>query len=676
MMLLQFRRCQFWRIFAIVFLSFIVCSKSRSVSEYQYFSEQPRSLSNRSFVISGNDFVKDGHPFRILSGSFHYFRSLPELWKDRLLKMKAGGLNTVETYIPWNLHQPRNQPVYNFAGRLDVVRFIRLAQEVGLLVIIRGPPYICAEWEFGGFPSWLLKDKDVQMRCSNPKYLFYVTQFLRVLLPKLVPLQYVYGGPIILFQIENEYGSYGSDHEYLRTLYQTFRNTGIVMPIFCSNGPGDLTLQGGAIPEVLRTVNFGIFTNVDWNFNKLRQYQPTGPLMCTEYWDGWFDNWGGCHAHADSIALVNTLLQILSWNASVNLYMYHGGTTFGFMNGANADESGWYAPQVTSYDYDAPISESGDLTFNYYLLREIFSTFYNNSLPEPPSPSRKLAYGLVHLTVVGTIFDDWILSALSKNPVESVTPLTMEDMDQDYGFVLYRTKLDIGPIKTTLYIPQVRDRAQVFLNRTYMGTVWRADAKTNQIPLTLNSSNMILDILVENTGRINFGSLMALEKKGLPQGINLDGQYQYHWENFPLPLDDISPISQWNEKSKYCNQGSPCILTITEGKTKMNEKKTVFLQTTDNLMMPTFYKGYFNITEVADTWIAVTRSFTKGVVWINRFNLGRYWDIGPQQNLYIPAPLLKRGVNELVIFELYQFKNAHIPPFVELVGNPDLGRNC
>jgi beta-galactosidase len=622
---------------------------------YVYGKNNP-AVNNRTFVVMGDSWAKDGKPFRILSGAFHYFRSLPELWMDRLIKMKAGGLNAVETYVSWNLHQPKNADSYDFTGRLDIVKFVQYAHKVGLLVIIRPPPYICAEWEFGGFPGWLLSDSKVHLRCDNQQYMFYTKRFLNALLPQLQPLQYHLGGPIILVQIENEYGSYGSDHNYMQGIIDTVRKNGIETVLFSSNGVSDMQLQGGAVKEVVKTANYGIGTDVDWTFNTLRRYQTTGPLFNTEYWVGWFDAWtGSCHNIGDPIAASLTLLETLYLNASVNLYMYHGGTSFGFMSGANGDQGTYYSPQVTSYDYDAPINEAGDLTFKFYLFKEIFTQLNTDPLPELPAPTPKKAYGRVSVSKVAKLLDPTTLGVLSPPPLSSAFPLQMEDFDQYYGFIFYKTTLAaIGtqPVNVTLYFNNMKDRAQVFLDGAYQGTVWRGDSRTNNVPLQITKPGQELSVLVENTGRINFGAAMETERKGLLQPFELNGQWQFRFSQYSLPLSDLTPISTINEKfaPRYDNN--------------------------DRTNEPTFWRGYLDIDTVADTFLDMSK-WVKGVIWVNGFNLGRYWNAGPQVTNYVPWPLLKKGRNEIILLELHHFNGTESDtPHLQFVNQINLGKNC
>jgi beta-galactosidase len=395
-----------------------------------------------TLTTTRDQFLLNGKPFRILSGAMHYFRARPEVWRDHLEKMRLFGLNTVETYAAWNLHEPRPGE-FHFDGALDLVKFIQTADEVGLKVILRPGPYICSEWDFGGLPSWLLKDPRMQVRCSYPPYLAAVDRYFDALLPQLVSLQSASGGPIIAMQVENEYGSYGGDKAYLLHLADGMRARGVDVLLFTSDGPRDGTLQDGSLPGILKTVNFAF--DAQEGLAKLREYQPDGPLMVTEFWSGWFDHWGEPHHisadGSDSIERsVQTLDDILAAGASINFYMFHGGTNFGFMNGANLELTG-YRADVTSYDYACPLDEAGDPSPRFAAYREVLRR--HGDIPDGPlpAPAPKKAYGRAALTESAGLFDS--LETLSTKRM-SVTPDPMEYFDQDYGFLLYRTHIS-GP---------------------------------------------------------------------------------------------------------------------------------------------------------------------------------------------------------------------------------------
>jgi len=583
-------------------------------------------VQRRSFTTGAEHFLLDGRPYRILSGAMHYFRIPPAYWRDRLQKLRAMGLNTVETYVAWNLHEPEPGE-YHFDGGLDLVAYLRIAAELGLNAIVRPGPYICSEWEFGGLPSWLLRDPGVRIRCMHPAYLAAVDRFFDALMFLLEPLQVTHGGPILAMQVENEYGSYGNDHAYMQHLVDGMRARGIDVLLFMSDGPTDQMLRDGGVPGLLKTVNFA--HGAQEAFAKLREYQPEGPILCTEFWDGWFDHWGEEHNTRSPEETATTLEGILQAGASVNLYMFHGGTNFGFMNGANCFGTS-YMPDLTSYDYDAPLSEAGDVTPKYWALRDVIGRYAPLPDAPPPGPSPKASHGPVDLPESVGLLD--ALDTLSI-PVHSAAPQPMEMLGQSYGFTLYRTQL-AGPLEVCLTIRGLHDRAQLFLDREQLGVLERGGPEADLF-VTLPPGTATLDILVENLGRINFGPDL-LDRKGILEGVLAGQQVLFGWTHFPLPLDDLSRL-RWATE-----------VAATKG--------------------PTFYRGHFAVEAPRDTFLALA-GWTKGVCWVNGCNLGRYWARGPQRTLYVPAPILVAGENELVILELHGTEQRR----VEFRAEPDLG---
>jgi beta-galactosidase len=579
-----------------------------------------------TFTTEGKQFVFNGKPIRILSGAIHYFRVVPEYWEDRLVKLKACGLNTVEIYVPWNFHEPV-EGEFNFEYMADVIRFIQLADEQGLFVIVRPSPYICAEWEFGGLPAWLLKEDHMRLRCSHPTYLAKIDAYYDVLIPKLLPYLCTNGGPIIAMQIENEYGSFGNDRSYMEHLNNAMINRGVDVLLFTSDGYTDSNLQGGTLlPDVLATVNFG--SRADEAFGKLLEYQPDKPLVCMEFWNGWFDHWDKEHHVRAPEDAAEALDQMLKAGASVNFYMFHGGTNFGFYNGAN--DLGKYESTVTSYDYDALLDESGDITEKYKAVREVIAKYAEvEEIALPPAIAKK-NYGEVRLGEQARLFDS--LSQLTT-PIQSPYPEAMEKLGQDYGFILYTTRVK-GPVsQAKVAIQEVRDRALVFLDGVYQGIVERNTHNTGpnivdgDLVVNIPAEGAVISILVENQGRINYGFKLK-DPKGITEGVRLGLQFLYDWTIHTLPLNDVAKLIFMEEQP--------------------NESST-----------PTFYKGKFQVEEIGDTFLKL-EGWTKGVAYINGFNLGRYWEIGPQKTLYIPAPLLREGENELIIFELHGTKDPKV----------------
>lgn len=581
------------------------------------------------FQTNGSQFELDGTPIRLISGAIHYFRIVPEYWTDRLTKLKACGFNTVETYVPWNLHEPK-EGQFNFDGLANIVKFIEIAGELGLHVIVRPSPYICAEWEFGGLPSWLLSDSDMRLRCFHQPFLDKVDAYYDVLLPLLVPLLHTNGGPIIAMQIENEYGSYGNDTRYLEYLRDGMVNRGIDVLLFTSDGPTDWMLQGGMVDGVLATVNFG--SKPAEAFAKLREYRPDDPLFCMEFWNGWFDHWGEEHHIRPAEDVAQVLDEMLQAGASVNFYMFHGGTNFGFYNGANCFAK--YEPTITSYDYDVPLNESGEPTPKFFAVREVIAKYADIGECVLPAPIPKRAYGSVTMSQSAPLFTN--LDQLSPDAIQRVCPEPMEKLGQQEGFILYSTIVSGPRIDVSLRIQDVHDRALVFLDDKYVGVIERWDVQP--IQLTIPAGGAKLSLLVENMGRVNYGYHMW-DRKGITEGVLLNNQFLFGWTIHTLPCDSLSLSGlAFGAEAEAAVQG------------------------------PMFYKGTFHADAAADTFIAL-QGWTKGVVWVNGFNLGRYWERGPQQTLYVPGPLLRVGNNEIIVFELHGTEHRTI----ELLDTPNLG---
>lgn len=559
----------------------------------------------------GKELMIDGKPVQLISGAIHYFRIVPEYWEDRLLKLKACGFNCVETYIPWNLHEPK-EGTFNFEGIADIEEFIRIADRLELYVIIRPSPYICAEWELGGLPSWLLADGNMKLRSHYQPYLEKIEAYYDVLLERLKPLQSTHGGPVIAMQVENEYGSYGNDKQYLAFLKKSMKDRGIDVLLFTSDGPTDLMLQGGTLENTLATVNFG--SRPEEAFQLLQSYYPNTPNICMEFWNGWFDHWGEEHHTRDPQDAADTFAEMLKSGASVNFYMFHGGTNFGFYNGANYDET--YQPTITSYDYDCPLSETGEITPKFHAVRKAISQHKDIGELALPDPIPKKHYGTVEMKESADLFN--VLTELTV-PKQRANPETMEELGQDYGFILYRTQLTGPQEKTPLTIQEVRDRALVFVDRKFQGVIDRFE--NNTIDIEVPSEGAQLDILVENMGRINYGPKLH-DRKGITEGVRINYQFQYGWEIYCLPMDNLDGLT-------YETGNSP----VTDS--------------------PSFYRGSFEAEEIGDTFVELP-GWKKGIVVVNGFNIGRYWEIGPQETLYLPGPLLKKGRNEIVIFELHQ----------------------
>jgi beta-galactosidase len=528
---------------------------------------------------------------------------------------RAMGLNTISTYVFWNLHEPK-PGVYDFSGQLDVAAFIRAAQEEGLYVILRPGPYVCAEWDLGGLPAWLLADPTILLRSDDPKFMQPVARWLKRLGQELAPLQATHGGPIIAVQVENEYGSFDSDHQYMKHIYDLIAGTGFSDSLlYTADGPEQL--PKGTLPSVPAVVNFGP-GEAQHAFETLVAFRPNQPLMAGEYWAGWFDEWGGKHAQTDADVQIRDLKWMLEQGYSVNLYMFHGGTTFGFMNGANFYES--YKPQTTSYDYDAALDESGRPTKKYFAFREVIAARSPGvKLPEVPQIAPLITVPQFALSESASLWDN-----LGK-PTSSDSPQTMEMLDQSYGYILYRTHIT-GPTSGELKLDGMYDYAKIYLNGVEQGTL---DRRLSQSALTIRTdqSDNALDVLVENGGRVNFGKHLRDQRKGIAPPVTLAGKELERWQIYPLPMGDLHSIAFRPERSEVHG--------------------------------PAFNRGNFPLTKTGDTFLDM-RGFAKGIAWVNGHLLGRFWTIGPQQTLYVPAPWLKVGTNEVVIFDLEPHGNPKL----------------
>ncbi|WP_297597634.1 beta-galactosidase family protein [uncultured Cetobacterium sp.] len=570
--------------------------------------------------ICGDKLFINGEETLLMSGAMHYFRTLPNQWRDRLEKIASAGFNCVETYVPWNLHEPRENE-FNFNGILDVENFLKIAEEVGLYVIFRPSPYICAEWEFGGLPSWLLKYDGIVLRTMHETYIEKVNRYYNELIFRIIPYLSTNGGPIIAMQIENEYGSYGNDHNYLNYLKDALTDRGVDVPLFTSDGPTHSMLSGGTLPDIWKTINYG--SKTEEAFEILGNYQSDMPKMVMEFWIGWFDHWGYEHITRESKSMLEEFQKMLEGKISVNFYMFHGGSNFGFMSGANYD--GKHRATVTSYDYDSMLTESGDLTEKYDLVKKMLNDYsekvsikkHKNHKIFDVENSRKKSYGEVKFTEKTLLFNNLeVLGSKFHSPY--IKP--MEYFDQDYGFIVYETKIKGQVDGMKLSLQDVRDRAMIYLNDEYIGVIDRNNSQ--EIKISTLEKESTLKILVENMGRINYGPLLK-DYKGITEGVRLNNQFLFNWNIYTLPLDNLASL-------KFENLGE-----ISEN-------------------IPTFYKGSFIVDELADTFIDFD-GWDKGVIYINGFNLGRFWKVGPQKRLYLPKDLLTIGINEITVLELHNF---------------------
>ncbi|MBQ7943803.1 MAG: beta-galactosidase [Lachnospiraceae bacterium] len=555
-------------------------------------------------------FYLNGEELQIISASFHYFRTVPEYWRDRLEKLKNMGCNTIETYIPWNFHEEKRGQ-YRFDGIRDICAFIELVQELDMYMIVRPSPYICSEWEFGGLPAWLLKDRNMRLRCSYEPYLQAVKEYYEVLIPMLVPYQIDRGGNIILVQIENEYGYYGNDKAYLEFLRDTMRELGITVPFVTSDGPWkESGFKAGCVEGALPTGNFG--SDAAKQFPAMEQYiGKKVPLMCMEFWNGWFDAWGEGHHTTSAEAAAKELDEILS-RGHVNFYMGEGGTSFGFMSGRNAGNT---TCDITSYDYDGPLSEDGQMTEKYYACQKVIRKYRDfEEMPLSMEIQRK-SYGSLTLKKRVGLFQT--LEDIAK-PIRSAYPLTMEEIDQSVGYMLYRIQATPEEKVLNIQLEGANDRTQVYQNGVLSfvdGFDNRGCFYESKEPVTAP----VIDLLCENMSRENFGTGLDEQRKGISKGVKLNEHYHYGYEIYSLPFDE-EQIAKLNFDKDY-----------EEGQ-------------------PSFSLFELEIDEVADTFLDFT-GFGKGCAFVNGFNIGRFWEIGPQKRLYIPAPLLKKGLNQIILFE-------------------------
>lgn len=573
----------------------------------QIGTTQPAAL--HTFAVANGQFTLDGKPWQVISGEMHYPRIPRAYWRDRLRMARAMGLNTITTYVFWNDHE--TQPgQYDFEGNNDVAEFIREAQQEGLYVILRPGPYVCAEWEWGGYPAWLLKDHDIVVRSSDPKFMVSARRWLARLGKELAPLQIGNGGPIILTQVENEYGSYGNDHAYMEQIHQALVDAGFTKSqLYTADGPEQV--PAGSLPDLPVGINFGGEKDgaAQRAFATLKKSRPDGPFFNSEYWAGWFDHWGGKHAHTNADAQAGNLKWMLEQGYSVSIYMFHGGTSFGWMNGANYGDKAGYEPDVTSYDYDSVLDESGRPTPKYYAFREIIAKATGVTPPPVPEVPAPISVPSVAMTEAASLWDN-----LPK-PILSEQLLTMEDVNQAYGYILYRTHLPKA-VSGDLVLDQLHSYAQVYMNGRLAGVIDRR-LKQDRIALTSNDRDTQLDILVENTGRVNFGHSIVGESAGITKQATLAGKPLLGWQIYSLPMSHLDRLHFSAE---------PCTGAC-------------------------FYRGSFDLANTADSFLD-THEFTKGQLWLNGRALGRIWNAGPQRTLYAPGPWLQKGRNEIVIFDL------------------------
>ncbi|MFI8291028.1 beta-galactosidase [Streptomyces sp. ms191] len=571
-----------------------------------------------TFAVGDEDFLLDGRPVRLLSGALHYFRVHEEQWGHRLGMLRAMGLNCVETYVPWNLYEPEPGRYGDVAA---LGRFLDAVGRAGMWAIVRPGPYICAEWENGGLPHWLTGPLGRRVRTDDDAFLAPVDRWFRVLLPQVVARQIDRGGPVVMVQLENEYGSYGSDLGYLRRVEELLRDCGVGVPLFTSDGPEDHMLTGGSVPGVLATANFG--SGAREAFEVLRRHRPAGPLMCMEFWCGWFDHWGTEHAVRDAADAAGTLREILECGASVNLYMAHGGTNFAGWAGANrAGElhEGELRPTVTSYDYDAPVDEAGLPTEKFWRFREVLGAFAEGPLPEVPEPPRRIAGPAAAEPVAWAPLGE-VLEVLGDAEAMAPVPPTFEELGVDRGLVRYRLEIP-GPRRPyPLSVSGLRDRAVVYVDGVRAGVLASEDAVLPE-PV---AGPAVVELWVESLGRVNYGPRQA-EAKGITGGVRHERQYVHGVRARGLRLAAFG----------------------TEAVRRLPLRPTGGAEPAG----PGLYRAVVTVSgEPGDAALSLP-GWTRGFVWVNGFCLGRYWAAGPQESLFVPGPVLREGGNEVWVLEL------------------------
>lgn len=563
----------------------------------------PAAPAEHTFAIGEQHFLLDGKPFQIRCGEIHAARVPRAYWRHRLRMAKAMGLNTVCAYLFWNLQEP-TPGQFNWEGRADAAEFCRVAQEEGLWVLLRPGPYACAEWEMGGLPSWLLKYDDIKLRSRDPRFLDPAKRYLREVGRVLGPLQITKGGPILMVQVENEYGFYGKDAEYMGELRQALIDAGFDVPLFACNPKQHL--KDGYRPDLFPVVNFG--SDPEGGFKALRDVLPEGPLMCGEFYPGWFDTWGAPHHTGNTQQYLHDLEYMLKVGGSFSIYMAHGGTTFGFWSGADRP----FKPDTSSYDYDAPISEAGWATDKFFKTRDLFAKYLlpGETIPDPPAKNPVITIASVEVTRFAPLFGNL------PEPLTDTVPRNLEAYDQSFGCILYRTTIPAGPA-TTLQAQAIHDIGQVFLDGQRVGFTDRRSGNY-KVQVPAREDKATLDILVEAMGRVNFGP-EVYDRKGIHSPVMLGDQVLNGWQIFKLPLD----------------------AAMLRGLTYTDEPPHG----------PAFYRATVNVEKPDDCFLDM-RPWGKGLAWVNGHNLGRYWNIGPQQTMYVPGPWLREGANEIVILDL------------------------
>jgi len=588
-----------------------------------FIQPSPAKNTAGTFAVGDKTFLLNGKPFVIKAAEVHYPRIPRPYWEHRIRMCKALGMNTLCLYVFWNIHE-QQEGVFDFTGQNDVAEFCRLAQKNGMYVIVRPGPYVCAEWEMGGLPWWLLKKKDIRLREQDPYFMERVRLFEQKVGEQLAPLTIQRGGPIIMVQVENEYGSYGEDKPYVSAIRDIVRESGFNdVTLFQCDWASNFTKNG--LDDLVWTMNFGTGADIDSQFKRLKELRPTSPLMCSEFWSGWFDKWGARHETRPAEKMTAGIDKMLSKGISFSLYMTHGGTSFGHWAGAN---SPGFAPDVTSYDYDAPINEYGQATPKYYELRNVMEKHADGKLPAVPSaPMPLISVPEFRMERVMSLND------LVTAERESRDVLTMEDMDTGWGMVKYTTTLPEIPVKSLLTLNDCHDFAQVFVNGRYIGKIDRVkNEKTLLMPAVKKGDALV--ILVEAMGRINFGRAIK-DHKGITRDVTIQAEINGNEVTWNLKNWLIQTIADEYDAIKK---------EMVQGHDDVKRRETI----TSN---GGYFRGEFKLKKPGDTFIN-TEAFGKGQVWVNGHAIGRFWNIGPQQTLYVPGCWLKKGNNEVIVLDI------------------------
>ena len=579
------------------------------------------------FTAGKNTFLLNGQPFVVKAAELHYPRIPRPYWDQRIKMCKALGMNTICLYVFWNIHE-QQEGKFDFTGNNDVAAFCRLAQKNGMYVIVRPGPYVCAEWEMGGLPWWLLKKKDIRLREDDPYFLARVKAFEAEVGRQLAPLTIQNGGPIIMVQVENEYGSYGVNKQYVSQIRDIVKASGFdKVTLFQCDWASNFEHNG--LDDLLWTMNFGTGSNVDAQFKRLKQLRPETPLMCSEFWSGWFDKWGARHETRPAKAMVEGIEEMLSKNISFSLYMTHGGTSFGHWAGAN---SPGFAPDVTSYDYDAPINEYGHATPKFWELRKTMQKYNGGKrLPDVPKPAAPI------ITIPKMTLTEFCPLDLGMSmPTTSHDIKSFEEMNLGWGAMFYETKLPQIEKSSRLSLNEAHDYAQIFIDNKLIGMIDRTkNEKSIKLPPVKQGTT--LTILIEAMGRINFGRAVK-DFKGITESVTIDTEINGHDVSYHLKNWVIVPISDSHKTAQYAFD-------------KLDETNRCFSPINFSSPSIGYYRGYFNLKKVGDTFLNLEQ-WGKGQVYVNGHALGRFWRIGPQQTLYLPSCWLKKGRNEIIVMDI------------------------